>query len=146
MHTVSESRYQEEDFNGARRLLRHDKITERNRGTRTVTYAIYKRKNGTLFALPLNDADRDNMGPTQSTIGRDTVSGSGGGTRDSYLYKGMKWATLADVEAARKQTAENELRAAEAARMRDPIEMERMRARILAEAIVDARKSSGGAK
>lgn len=142
MLTVSESRYQEEDYNGARRLLRHDRVAERNRAPRTITYAIYKRRNGTLFALPINDADRESMGPTQSTISRDTVSGRGGGTRDSYLYKGMRWATLADVEEHKKATAANEARAAEAARMRDPIEVERMRARILAEALVDARKGA----
>lgn len=142
MLTVLRSEFQEEHVDGAKRVVRVDVVDERNRGRRVLRYAVYRKPDGALFCLPLNDADADSGGVTLSTVSRRTVVGGLGGERDTYLAKpGWTWASLADIDENKKKIAANQQRAAEIAKLRDPYELERMKARLLAEAMAEAQRA-----
>lgn len=141
MMSVLRSEFIEESIDGAKRVVRVDVVEERNRGRRSIRHAVYRKPDGSLFALALNDADADSGGVTLTTISRRVVVGGLGGERDAYLAKpGWAWATMADVEASRAKSKANELKAAELARLRDPFELERMKAKMLAEAMAGVSK------
>lgn len=117
-----------------------------NGGVGEISYQIYVKPDGTLFELPMDDADPDPGNEATSLVGRRSS-----GRRkpvDTYLAKGFRYATQKDIDAALAKTKANEAAAAERIARRDPVYVERERAKIQAEemakVIAAANKHQGG--
>lgn len=107
-----------------------------------MTYELYRKRDGNIFALPVNDADTSPGLGAQSLISRDCSTNLG--ARNMFLIRpGWRYATLADVKAQQEQSEKNAANQAETTRLRHPVEQAKMIAeiqgRVMAQAINDAR-------
>lgn len=113
------------------RVYREDKRIN-NGKVRVYLNELYTKKNGDLFSLPIDDADSESGDAARSCISR-TV-GSNLGPRNRYeMKKGMKPTVRADVDAYFAKIEANEARANEIKRLKNPVEMEKIKAQIRAE-------------
>jgi hypothetical protein len=122
------------------RMYRDD-VVRIGRGARKIRYEIYVRPNGGLFALPIDDADAQ-PGDSSHTLVSRTVIGNRGPV-NTYIAKGFRYATKADLERYREKNKENEARAVEARKMSDPVEKAKTIAKIQAVANAEALAAMG---
>ena len=117
-------------------VMYQDNVVLENRTRRKVRSELYVKKDGTIFGLPIDDADFGPGDASMSLISR-TVHTSVG-PQNAYLAKGMRRATAADLKACDERVKANEARAAEIKRMKDPIEVEKEKAKIRAKENAEA--------
>lgn len=121
---------------GEPRLFEYSYETSIAGPPRKITWEVYKRPDGSLFSLPIDDAGPGSE--TRSAVSRDATTGRG--SVNKYLNRGFKWATMADRKAALERAEANAKADEERKKLRDPAELEKYRAALQAQANADMMK------
>ena len=111
-------------------------------GVRKVTWSVYKKPNGHLFSVPVDDAETGSS--VRSSITRTATTEYG--DDDKYIVKGFKHATLKDRLEALAKAEMGEKVNEEVARTRNPMEVAKAAAKLQGEAFASALRDDRSSK